>query len=66
MKEYNNYYNKLATFKVNKDMKEKTQKLLVEDETTFQDFIDDAMRKYLKSKNVEMPARIRKSIEITE
>jgi hypothetical protein len=66
MKEYNNYYNKLATFKVNKDVKEKTQKLLIEDEITFQDFIDDAMREYLKEKNVKIPARIRKSIEITK
>lgn len=66
MKEYNNYYNKLATFKVNKDVKEKTHQILRENGITFQDFIDDSMRVFLMKNNVEMPARIRKSIEITQ
>jgi len=66
MKEYNNYYNKLATFKVNKDVKERTQALLRKNGITFQDFIDDSMREFLIKNNVETPARVRKTIEITQ
>lgn len=64
IEKYNDYYDRLTTFKVNSEMRAKMKKVLKKKGKTFQDFIDDKMRDYLKSENVPLSPKIRKVLEI--
>lgn len=65
--EYNNYYNCLATFKMNRDVKKSLQILLEQQKITFQDFLDDACRDAIIKRGVmesDLPQKIRKNTVI--
>lgn len=64
IEKYNDYYDRLTTFKVNSEMRAKMKKVLKKKGKTFQDFIDDKMRDYLKSENVPLSPKIRKVLKI--
>lgn len=61
--EYNNYYNCLVTFKMNRDVKKSLQRALEESGITFQDFLDDVCRDAAIKRGIEessLPKKIRK------